>query len=364
MRHRIACAGYRLWSVAIVFAVVVGSIGVLGQPAMGAEDDQQKGVALIARAAQLENLLSADTGSFRLRAHVKLFGLVEGTREGQYLLMAASPTQWFESVRFPGYSELSGLNEGQRWRKRNVVDKPFRFHEVSELFDLWHHLRLPPEAVIEALKQSSVRGVQAFCLEASPTSRLWQRDSAKRVAIEPVARSKDSGVTLCFDPTSGALLSATYSAELPRFEYEGQITLGNKTFPKVLRCYEGKELVVEATVEDLAAEQNTDPAGFKSPPGAEVWPNCDSPEMPKLIAKKALSDDLLGHARAKRAFGTIFALAEVAPDGTVHEVAAVNWKGFLGALLKESVTNWRYSPATCNGVPVPSQIYIAYSFTP
>ena len=58
--------------------------------ARAAEDEQQKGVALIARAQLLEKLLAPDTGPFRLRAHVKLFGLVEGTREGEYLLLAAS----------------------------------------------------------------------------------------------------------------------------------------------------------------------------------------------------------------------------------------------------------------------------------
>src|SRR4030042_471906 len=92
-----------------------------------AEDQQQKGVALITRAAQLQNLLAPDTGPFHLRAHVKLLGLVDGTREGDYLLMAASQAQWFEQTRFPGYSELTGFHEGQAWRKRNVIDKTFRF---------------------------------------------------------------------------------------------------------------------------------------------------------------------------------------------------------------------------------------------
>jgi hypothetical protein len=106
---------------------------VLAVPrASAAEDEQQKGIALIARAQLLEKLVAPDSGPFRLRAHVKLFGLVEGTREGEYLLLAASAAQWFDQTRFPGYSELTGMSDGQRWRKRNVIDKPFRFHEVAQ----------------------------------------------------------------------------------------------------------------------------------------------------------------------------------------------------------------------------------------
>jgi hypothetical protein len=329
-----------------------------------AEDQQQKCVALITRASQLQNLMAQDVGPFRLRAHVKLFGLVEGTREGEYLRLALSPEQWFEQVRFPGYSELHGLYEGQSWRKRNVIDKPFRFYEVSKLFDLESHLTLAPDVEIRKLMQKDIGGTDAFCIEASPTRDLWQKDSARRAAISEVGISKDSQVTLCFDAASGALMSATYSSSLPRYEYEGQVTLGNKVFPKVLRCYEGKELVVEATVLDLAAQKDIEPTGFAPPAGANKWPYCESLEMPKLIEKKALSEDLLSHAKATHSFGTIVCLAEVATDGSIHDLAAIQWRGMLGQLVREAVKKWRYKPATCNGVPVPAEIYIAYTFTP
>jgi hypothetical protein len=329
-----------------------------------AEDQQQKGVALITRASQLQNLMAPDVGPFRLRAHVKLFGLVEGTREGEYLRLAVSPEQWFEQVLFPGYSELHGLYEGQSWRKRNVIDKPFRFYEVSKLLDIESHLTLAPDVEIKKLVQKTIGGTSAFCIEASPTRDLWQKDSARRAGVSKVGISKDSQATLCFDAASGALMSANYSSSLPRYEYEGQVTLGNKVFPKVLRCYEGNELVVEATVSDLVAEKDIDPNGFAPPDGADKWPYCESPQMPKLVKKKVLSEDLLSHAKATHSFGTILCLAEVATDGTIHDLAAIQWRGMLGKLVREAVKDWRYQPATCNGVPVPAEIYIAYTFTP
>jgi hypothetical protein len=346
----------------IVLCLTSFSIAV--PQAAATEDQQQKGLALVARAAQLQELLAPDTGPFRLRAHVKLLGLVEGTREGEYVLMAASHAQWFEQVRFPGYSELTGVYDGQAWRKRNVIDKPFRFHEVSEMLNPARHLRLSPNAEVKKLWQKDVGAVNAFCIEVSPTGDLWQKDTAGKAAISPVGISKDSQVTLCFDPASGALLSAAYSNSLPRFEYEGQVTLGNKVFPKVLRCFEGNELAAEATVLELAKEEGQDPAGFAPPPGADKWPYCETPEVPRLVEKKQLNEELLVSAKARHQFGTVICLAEIGTDGLIHDLAVLQWRGMFSLAIKQAVKDWRYKPATCNGVPVPSEIYLAYTFPP
>jgi hypothetical protein len=333
--------------------------------AAAAEDQQQKGVALIVRATQLQKLLAPDTGPFRLRAHVKLFGLVEGTREGEYVLMAASQAQWFEQVRFPGYSELTGVYDGQAWRKRNVVDKPFRFHEVAQMLSPAYHLELPADARITKLSQKDIRGAKAFCIEASPTAELWQKDTARTVAISPVGINKDTQVTLCFDADTGILLSAAYQAGLPRFEYEGQVTLGNKVFPKVLRCFEGKDLAVEATIQELVKEEAQDPAGFAPPAGSEKWPHCTNSEPPQLVEKKQLNESVLVHGKAHRQYGTVYCLAEVGADGRIHDFAWLPGRaGAFAGAVKEAVKEWRYTPATCNGVPVPVTIYLAYTIPP
>ena len=347
----------------ILLCVTAFSIGV--RQATATEDQQQKGLALVARATQLQKLLAPDTGSFHLRAHVKLFGLVEGTREGEYVLMAASHAQWFEQVRFPGYSELTGVYDGQAWSKRNVIDKPFRFHEVSEMLSPAKHLRLSPNAEVKKLWQKDVRGVNAFCIEVSPTGDLWQKDTAGKAAISTVGISKDSQVTLCFDPASGALLSAAYSNALPRYEYEGQVTLGNKVFPKVLRCFEGKDLAVEATVEDLVKEEARDPVGFAPPAGADSWPYCANPEPPQLVEKKKLDEGFLVYGKVRRQYGTVYSLAEVGADGQIHDFTWLQGRsGALAGAVKDAVKDWRYKPVLCNGVPVPMTIYLAYTFPP
>ncbi|HVN77166.1 MAG TPA: energy transducer TonB [Thermoanaerobaculaceae bacterium] len=349
-----------LWLAVAAFA---GLAAVCAAPAAGADEAQERGLALLARAAQLEHLRSPETGPFRLRVTVKLLGLVDGAREGQYLLVAASPDQWFETTRFPGYMEATGLSDGQRWRKRNVIDKPYRFHEASRLLDVAAHLRLPPDAVVKRVVQRTVAGRPAFCVDASPTSDLWQKDMVGKAAISEVARSKDSEVALCFDGDTGALLSASYGGSLPRFEYEGLITLGAKAYPKTLRCYEGKELAVEATVEELVAQQTLEAEGsYAAPAGSEKWPACAAPDPPRLVVKKEAEDDT--YARVQRQYGTVIALVEVGTDGTIHDLAFVQARGVLHDSVKQAVKNWRYQPATCNGVPVPAELYLAYTFRP
>jgi Gram-negative bacterial TonB protein C-terminal len=332
-------------------------------PALGADDQQQRGTALIVRAAQLENLLSPDVGRFRLRVHVKLFGLVSGTREGDVLLLAASSSQWFEVVRFPGYTETTGLNDGQRWRKRASIDQPYRFHEVSQLLDLGSHLTLAPNAEVKSITQQTVAGRPTFCVEVGPTAALWQHDVAGRAAVSEVARWKDSRATLCFDAGSGVLLSAGYGKELPRFEYEDHVTLGAKAYPKTMRCFEGKELVVEATVVELVADSGPQTeGGFAAAAGAERWPECEAPTPPRPIAKRDAGVD--DYAKARRRFGTVIARAEVGTDGLIHDLTFVQARGGLNSNVEKAVKEWRYAPAMCNGVPVPSEIYLAYAFMP
>ncbi len=348
------------WSTLLALA---GVAALCAAPALGADDRQQRGIALVARAAQLENLLSPDTGRFRLRVHVKLLGLVSGTREGEVLLLAASPSEWFEQVRFPGYTELTGLAGGERWRKRNVIDKPYRFHEVSQLLDVWSHLKLTQGAEVRSISQRTAVGQPAICVESGPTVALWQLDIAGRAAIPEVAPWKDSRAELCFAADTGALLSAEYGKGLPRFEYEGQVNLGAKAFPKTMRCFEGKELAVEATVVELVADSGAQAeGGFAAPAGADRWPECEAPAPPRLIAKKDAGVNM--YAKARRQFGTVIALAEVGTDGLIHDLAFIEFRGVLHDNVKKAAAEWKYAPATCNGVPVPSEVYIAYKFMP
>jgi len=69
--------------------------------------------------------------------------------------------------------------------------------------------------------------------------------------------------------------------------------------------------------------------------------------------------------KVRRIFGTVIFYAEVGADGTIHDLASLQVKqAELYSSAKSAAETWRYQPATCNGVPVPFELYLAYRFTP
>ncbi|MFI5165714.1 MAG: energy transducer TonB [Thermoanaerobaculales bacterium] len=359
LRHR------RAWTGSLAGLVMYAAVSMLVLPAARSNaEEQPAGLALAARALRLYEMRPPEAAAVRLRAHVKLLGLVSGTREGDYLLVFLSPERWFEQTLFPGYSELAGVAGNERWRKRNVVDKPFRMHELSAALDLSAHLRTPPDVRIVKSWDETVLGTPASCIRVAPSSWLWQKGIAGRTAANELKREEDKKVALCFASAEGRLLKADYGFTLPRYEYEGNMTLGATSYPKVLRCYEESSLVVEATVTEFIADPGqTDPAAFVPPAGAEKWPACATPEPPRAAARYNLSND--AYSKARRIFGTVLFQAEIGTDGTIHDLAPLELKhADLTVAVQDTVAKWHYQPATCGGTPVPYEFFFALTFPP
>lgn len=346
----------RLGLVAVGLAVLFTFCGagrVSGQTADPA-------MAPLARAAELMDLRQQSTGPFRLRVKARLLGLVTGDREGESTLLFFAPDAWFEATRFPGYSSLEGRAGTREWRKRNVLEKPYRMHQLATLLDPSRHLRLAPAARV---KKTWTGEGGLTCLEVGPTRDLWQHDRSGISALAPIGASDSDPVTLCFDPVSGALRRADYGLPLPRFEYEGEVVLGARRFPATMKVFEAKDLAIEATVVELAADTVREAAEFAVPDGAEAWPYCAELTPPVMIAKREAEH--YSKARAKGQFGTVVILAEVGTDGILHDLSFVDSRGkFLRLGIERVVDEWKYQPATCDGEPIPLTIYLKYTFLP
>ena len=143
------------------------------------------------------------------------------------------------------------------------------------MLDLAAHLRLPPDAAVSRLVQKDVGGRATFCVDVSPTSDLWQKDLVGK------ARDQRSGP---FEGQRGhAVLRRRHRRPRLRGVRRRHATVRvpmagharHQAYPKTLRCYEGKELAAEATVEELVAQDAPQPEGnFAPPAGAEKWPVC------------------------------------------------------------------------------------------
>lgn len=334
-----------------VLATFCGEGGASGQTADPA-------MAPLARAAELMDLRRESTGPFRLRVKVRLLGLVTGDREGESTLLFSTPEAWFEATRFPGYCSLEGRSGPREWRKRNVLEKPYRMRQLATLLDPSRHLRLAPAARV---KKTWTGEGGLTCLEAGPTRDLWQHDRSGISALAPIEVSDSDPVTLCFDPASGVLRRADYGLPLPRFEYEGEVVLGARRFPATMKVYEAKDLAIEATVVELAADTPREAADLAVPEGAEVWPFCAEPTPPSMVAKRETKQTAAN--RGKGQFGTVVVQAEIGRDGILHDLTYLGERArFLRGSIEKVVDEWKYQPATCNGEAVPFTIYIKYTF--
>ena len=339
---------------------VAGAVAVLATFCGGASASGQTAdpaMAPLARAAELMDLRQESSGPFRLRVKAKLLGLVTGDREGEITLLLSSPDAWFEATRFPGYNDLSGRSGAREWRKRNLLAKPYRMHQLTTLLDPSRHLRLAPGARV---KRTWTGEGGLTCLEAGPTRDLWQHDRSGVSALAPIGESDSNPVTLCFDPTSGALRRADYGLPLPRFEYEGEVALGSRRFPATMKCYEANDLAIEAAVVELAVEAAREAAEFAVPDGAEAWPFCAEPEPPVMVAKREAKQTA---AQAKGQFGTVVVQAEIGRDGILHDLTYLGSRArLLRGPIEKVIEDWKYRPASCQGEPIPFTIYIKYTF--
>ncbi len=342
---------------------VVGAL-TLGTPAVLDADGTVQGLALVERARTMHTLQAPIGSVVHLKVHIWLRGLVVGDREGEFQMVRESADTWFSTMRFPGFNETVGMVGGERWRKRNTVDKPFRMHQASRALDLHSHLRLAPSARVVKSWNETVGGRAVDCISVSPVPDYYQRERAGQAALPSVGLDEESKVSLCFDSSTGALAVADYGNPMPRYEWSGSMSLGSAVYPTKATCLEGKDVAVEADVTELAAmAPGTTDNAFAMPAGADRWKACSNSTPPKLVQKKLVKQS--SFTKARRIFGTVICFAEVGADGTIHDLAPVQVRqGDLFMQVKDAAESLVYQPATCDGTPVPFELYLAYRFMP
>ena len=348
-----------------VALLVVGCLATLGPgvvgPVQGADDSA---LGPIRRAQAIHGLRGADAVPLTLVAKAKLLNLVGGDRDLDYAFVVYGPGHWFQRVATGGHIEFRGRIPGTEWRRRPASKKSYRLAEAEMLLDPTVHLRLAPGATVRKSWREAIGEVAAECLEVGPLADYWQHDVSDTEHLPEVALDAHQTVRLCFAPDSGMLVRADYGGSFPRFEYSGLVALGAKQIPRSMRCFEQKKLVVEAEVTNLAPSEAAGPDVDALPDDVETWPACDHPTLPRLISKKPVKH--YSEAKARRQFGQLVCHAEVSTGGNLHDLAYVDdgAKPYLVAAINLAIDEWVYEPATCDGKPVPFELYLTVQFPP
>jgi len=351
---------------ASAFVVLALAAQAWAGPGSGGRLDagESNDLAPIERARGVHDLRGADAGPVTLVAKARLLNLVGGDRDLDYALVVYGPGHWFQRVATGGHIEFRGRIPGTEWRRRPASKKSYRLAEAEMLLDPTVHLRLAPGATVRKHWREAIGEVAAECLEVGPLADYWQHDVSDTEHLPEVALDAHQTVRLCFAPDSGMLVRADYGGSFPRFEYSGLVALGAKQIPRSMRCFEQKKLVVEAEVTNLAPSEAAGPDVDALPDDVETWPACDHPTLPRLISKKPVKH--YSEAKARRQFGQLVCHAEVSTGGNLHDLAYVDdgAKPYLVAAINLAIDEWVYEPATCDGKPVPFELYLTVQFPP
>ena len=300
---------------------------------------QQEGAALLARAAEVSNIRSADAKPFRIRAGVSLFAVEAGNLEGSYSLVWSSPNRWREETTFPGFTQVRVAGDRKFWQARNVDHLPERIWEFQNLIDLMFRLRLQPKERIRKVYDSRKGGPALRCLELKAESGIERE--------------------LCFDATLNTLVREKRARS--EYAYDDYLGLGGRFFSKSMRFVRDGRALVELRIEELVEIPGVDDSTFTPPAGAQEWETCAEPEKPRV--EKQVAPVYPDAARRSQITGEVVVYALIGTDGRLHnlKVLASTWPGFATPTL-EAWQQARYKPQTCNGKPVPSETIIRTTF--
>lgn len=339
---------------AVVLVALFGA-----QLAVGKDNRQEEAAALFARAAEVSNLRAPGSPPFRLRAKVRLSGLLGEPIDGSYQLIWNSPEQWREEITFPSFTQLRVGGAGKLWHRRNVNYLPLPIYHLMLLLDFQSRLKLGPTESVKKIHQRKRNGIRMKCIEMKGKrhripSYLIAQGPRPMFEFEP-------GREMCFDSVVGTLIREeqpdSQRGLIKLYEHADYATWGEKRVPYTLRLLESDKAIVEFWVEQLGDEPSPDRALFSPPEDAEEWAWCRNPEPAKELQR--VEPRYPKKARSNLRTGVVFLYAKIGVDGTVHNTMVVGSSARefpeFDAASQEALRQWRFQPARCGDIPVPTE---------
>lgn len=294
-----------------------------------ASDMASEAQTLIEKASAKRNI--ADLPGLRLTANVHIDN--DGKPlDGTYALLENTPDQWREEIVFPGYSEVRVGTNGLVYLKRSTDFEPYRISQLQRAIGVDERLRPGPYPgdVIKKTRQKKISGAKANCVEIA-TKEAYTYD-------------------VCVDETTGMLRrEGITESDLQQ--------IGTKLFPRAISLKQGGKTLVQVAVSELSIGNSLPAALFQPLTGAISNPGCLNampPHKLKSVAPVYPAADKLAHKQ-----GTVAVYAVVGTDGRLHKLKAVQGvSSTLDDSALESIAKWEYTPATCNGNPVETEVVI------
>ena len=309
---------------------------------------------LISRAYAQQNIWTKDMPATKIRAEVTLQPEQAPATSGAYQLDWISESQWREELRFANYSRGRIGVPGGYLQKSDLDYLPYFIFEFDSLTHPRDVLALESKQAFEKTHRRTQNGAQLSCVDIS--------DKADN-ALE---RMPHVVKTLCFDESSGSLVSVDYhgyehrhAPYVSRIEYTDFRSVQGKLLPFQVRAMHGAQPFVSFKILEVGNPPDKDSPIYHSEADWEFWSQCD--DMRIELKRKAKT--FYPHPDRRQEQGVVVFYSVVEPDGSVSHIRVI--KGAterLDQAASNSLRQWQYSPAVCDGKPVRSELAVSVDF--
>jgi len=316
-----------------------------------AESREKEAAALIGRAKQLSDIRADGAPAFRLKMNFKTFRENGSVVEGTYTETWVSKDRWRRDTVASEFSRTEVLAEGTRILLESGKGLPDAVRDLPSLANVG---RLHPESwKPEMISNRKLGGSDLRCVETAGGVR-----PGPHFSLEREHQNESEMPALCFDQNNGLLkaqiepfflVDHVVNAGCFSYDYEA---FRDRMVARSYQCIKPGQPVIEAKIAELVAlPAALDPGFFTLPGGVKEKNDCADPiKPPKAVYQPpALS----------RESGLVLVAALIGIDGEPRDLSlrnAVTQR--LREPVLESVSHWRFRPATCDGEPVEQKIEI------
>lgn len=302
------------------------------------EGDKASPEALLARARSEEILWTEGTPPTVMRAVIQVASGKSGWVDGSYGFYWTSPSQWREEIKLGTYYRTRVGGEKGYWQASNRQYQPEVEFELDRLLSVEKALRIVQHG---SLSKVRVRRRGAVSQDCSEVKGKFGRVS-----------------TLCFDGSTGELLSLDYPEEpgnpyeISRIEYSSFKKIEGKSIPFQIQAYHGRNPAFVVTITRVEAMPEHDAGLFQPPAQSEFWASCDDVTDPELT--HMVFPDAPRPVEFRKSI-TLYLVVET--DGSPSHIAVIQGQDpGLEAAALAAARQWRYKPAMCGQTPVRQEV--------
>lgn len=304
---------------------------------------QLEGERLIQRARKLSDIRAKGGLPFHLGARFRFKKSSESPVEGTYTLDWVSPTQWSQQLKTTGFREIEVGGTGTIWILRSTQYEPLVAYSVKKALGFYRELTLPSRGAVKSLRR----------VDAGKMIRLKTRFNTW------------TGYRLWIDANSGILVRKEGPANLREvLSLRDYHTLGPRfLFPWQISESEEGVFTLRIGLDSLSQLHEIAPALFDPPLGAKERPGCQDPEPPVPITLKV--PHYPKRARKRYTQGIVSLSLSIGANGSVKDVTILNTPSpdLASASMTTIKKEWRFKPAMCGKLSVPTDSLVQTSFS-